>query len=76
MLRVNWDWSVYIYHWHVGYGYVARLSNNSYGEVGFEGGFVKTGEGFTSKSRFKLRGRQDSENVIKHKVKVDQSWCD
>lgn len=43
-----------VYLGHVGYGYVTWLSYHPYGEVGFEGRLIKTGEGSTSKGGFKL----------------------
>ncbi len=55
---------MHVYLRHVGYGYVPWLSYDLYGEVGFEGGLVKTGESCTSKGSFKLRGcyNPDKEN--------------
>lgn len=52
---------------HVGYGTVAWLSYDLYGEVGLEGRFIKTGEGSTSKGRFKLCGGHEPNNVNKLK---------
>lgn len=63
---------------HVGYGDVPRLSYNLYGEVGFKSGFVKTGEGSSSKGRFKLCGRQDPDIVKKREateVRLQDSAC-
>jgi len=57
-----------VYRGHVGYGYVAWLSYNLYGEVGFEGGLIKTGEGRTCKGGFKLRGCQNPNNNSKRQV--------
>lgn len=54
-----------VYLRHVGYGNVTWLSYNPYGEVGFEGRLVKTGEGCTSKGGFKLRRGQNPKNVNK-----------
>lgn len=58
-----------VYLRHVGYGNVTWLSYNPYGEVGFEGRLVETGEGCTSKGGLKLRRGQnpkkEKENIAK-----------
>lgn len=54
---------------HVGYGYVARFSYNLYGETGFKSWLIKTGEGCTSKSGFKLsRCHNSIESEINDKM--------
>lgn len=63
VLKVNRYCCMCVHLRHVGYGYVTWLSDNPYGEVGFEGRLIKTGEGCTSKGGFKLRGCQDPDDV-------------
>lgn len=56
---------------HIGDGDVSRLAYNGDGEVGFEGGLIKTREGCSSKRGFKLRRRQSPNNDDKLNTQYD-----